>query len=359
MREIVKEQDVYKRERLVNLRILPYVFSKIWFAALLSLYIAAVYVIVHYIFFDMPGGYTEFGVIFVSLFLVTMAGMMLGLFSSALAPNANSAPLIVILLMLPQIVLGGALVPLPEIITAPISTRWAFQAFMAVTGSGSDVAADACWDLPDEDREILMAPSTSLEEKDAKCNCMGTNALRAETCNFPGLGQYYSAAIDQPAPVEPIEPEGAPGDRPPEPELPPRPEEPADDETDPIVLSEFRDDFRAWEAEAQQVQDDYRRQLGAYEAEVKIFEAEFQGYITEKQDWAAEMQTYETARRGGVVAAERIIEETNVGFGWLFVDKNNAGAYWGTILTTWVAQLVIITILLIAILVLIKRKDST
>ena len=59
MREIVKEQDVYKRERLVNLQILPYVLSKVWVAALLGLYQAAVYTIVHYLAFDMPGGNTR------------------------------------------------------------------------------------------------------------------------------------------------------------------------------------------------------------------------------------------------------------------------------------------------------------
>ena len=34
MREIVKEGEIYKRERLVNLKILPYVLSKVWVAAL-------------------------------------------------------------------------------------------------------------------------------------------------------------------------------------------------------------------------------------------------------------------------------------------------------------------------------------
>ncbi len=36
MREFVKESDIYKRERLVNLRILPYVMSKVWVALLLA-----------------------------------------------------------------------------------------------------------------------------------------------------------------------------------------------------------------------------------------------------------------------------------------------------------------------------------
>ena len=41
MREFVKEADIYKRERLVNLKIFPYVASKVWVALLLALYQAA------------------------------------------------------------------------------------------------------------------------------------------------------------------------------------------------------------------------------------------------------------------------------------------------------------------------------
>jgi hypothetical protein len=52
MREIVKEQDVYKRERLVNLRLFPYVMSKIWVAAILAVYASLIYMIVHYLAFD-------------------------------------------------------------------------------------------------------------------------------------------------------------------------------------------------------------------------------------------------------------------------------------------------------------------
>ena len=51
MREIVKEQDIYKRERLVVLRIFPYVFSKFSVALLLSLYQAAAFTLIHYLAF--------------------------------------------------------------------------------------------------------------------------------------------------------------------------------------------------------------------------------------------------------------------------------------------------------------------
>lgn len=354
MREIVKEQDIYKRERLVNLRIVPYVLSKTWFAALLALYIAAVYSIVHYLAFDMPGSWLEFGIIYASLALATMAGMMLGLFASAVAPNPNSAPLIVILLMLPQIVLGGALVPLPEMISAPTSTRWAFEAFMAATGSGSDVAADACWQLPED--QLEQALSAPIAQKDELCNCMGTNAVREESCNFPGNGAFYTEAIDEPPPVPPGDPPERPADRPVEPELPPRPEEPADD-TDFVALSEYRDALRVWEAEAQEIQDGYRAEIAAYEAEVQIYQAELEAYQAEVIDYQTENALWEAERLEAVVPAENVIAQFNRDFGWTFVNKEDDAAYWGTITTTWIAQLFIIGVLFVAILILQKRKD--
>ncbi len=150
MREFVKEADIYKRERLVNLKVLPYVLSKVWVAALLALYQAAAYTIIHYLAFKMPGGWVEFGLFYFTLVLATMAGMMLGLFASAIAPNANAAPLIVILLIIPQVVLGGALIPVPEYVSAPTSSRWAFEAVVGISGIGSAVAADLCWALPED-----------------------------------------------------------------------------------------------------------------------------------------------------------------------------------------------------------------
>ncbi len=110
VREFVKEADVFKRERLVNLKVLPYVLSKMWVAVLLALYQALVYTAIHYLAFKMPGGVTEFLLMYVTLTLATLAGMMMGLLASAVSPNANSAPLLVILLIMPQIVLGGALI---------------------------------------------------------------------------------------------------------------------------------------------------------------------------------------------------------------------------------------------------------
>ncbi len=341
MREITKEADIYKRERLVNLKIVPYILSKIWVALLLALYQTATYVIIHYLAFEMPGGTLEIGIIYVTLALATMAGMMLGLFASTLAPNPNAAPLIVILLILPQIVLGGALVPLPEFISAPMSTRWAFQAFMGTVGVGSDVAADICWTLTLEEQALL-----TLEDKEAQgCKCLGLNALREDSCNFPGVGKFYTEAINRPPPDEPP----PPPDRPPDPVIPDPPPEP-EDQTDTVAVADYLADLKEYQNLVKKIQADSEADFAAYEAEIEVYQVQVISYQEELVNW-------QITREAAALPAEGLIGTFNEDFRWTFVDKDNPDKFWPFIYKTWIAQGVIISILFFAILILQKRKD--
>jgi hypothetical protein len=343
MREIVKEQDVYKRERLVNLKILPYVLSKIWVAGVLALYQAAVYTIVHHLAFDMPGGLLEFLQVYATMTLATLAGMMLGLFASALAPTPSSAPLLVIMLILPQIVLGGALIPIPGFVSAPTSTRWAFEALMGISGPGSDIAADICWALPPDVRAAM-----TMDDKQAYgCRCLGLNMLREESCNYPGLSEFYNPAIDQPPPVEPA-PLGPP---PAEPVIPERPVQPAD-QSDNVAMADFFLQLQAWETQATAIQEDYKKQIEAYQARADVYKSEAIAYQQELIEW-------QIAQASAVTAAEGVVETFKTGFGWTYVDKENGPAYWGKIIFTWLVQSGIIMILFVGILFLQKRKDVT
>ena len=54
MREIVKESEIFRRERLVALRVFPYVSSKVWVAVLMSLYQGLAFTVVHYTAYIMP-----------------------------------------------------------------------------------------------------------------------------------------------------------------------------------------------------------------------------------------------------------------------------------------------------------------
>jgi ABC-type multidrug transport system fused ATPase/permease subunit len=342
MREIVKDGPVYKRERLVNLKIFPYVMSKLWVAVLLAIYHTTAFVVVRYLVFDMPGGVQELVIIFITMFLATIAGMMLGLFASAFAPNPNSAPLMAILLILPQMVLGGALIPLPHSITALISSRWAFEAFVSTTGAGSDVAADVCWSLPQELRDFM-----SLEDKEFYgCRCMGENVLNQETCDYPGLGSLYDPVIEQDAPVEPA----SIGDSPPEPIFPEPPEEPTN-QSDESAVSQYVDDLGTYQDTIDQIQEDYKAQVDAYQIELDA-------YLDRMVNYQEEFATWQIDRNSAIARAEGTIKAIHEDMGWAFVDKENQEIYWSKITRTWIAQIAIITTFFIAILILMKRKDK-
>jgi hypothetical protein len=326
MREIVKEQEIYKRERLVNLKILPYVLSKVWVAALLAFYQAAAYTIVHYLAFAMPGGVMEFLQVYITMTLATLAGMMLGLFASALAPNASSAPLMVIILMLPQIVLGGALIPVPDFITSLTSTRWAFEALMSITGPGSDVAADVCWKL-DPVAQSAMTLEDKLKpigDQPQGCRCLGINMLKEESCNHPGLGSFKIAAIDEPLPVEP-------------PPLAPEPEKPIqpENQSDNVAMAEFFAKLQAYEIE-----------IEAYKLQVEQYQRDRVAYETKH----AELQV-------AVAPAEGVVRNFYKNFPFMYVNKEDTVAYYAKVGKTWVIQGTICLILFVAILFLQKRKD--
>jgi ABC transport system ATP-binding/permease protein len=342
MREFVKESGIYRRERLVNLQIVPYVLSKMWMAALLALYHAAAYLLMHYLAFQMPGGLAEFGQMYLSLVLATMSGMMLGLFASALAPNANAAPMIVILFMLPQIVLAGALIGVPGYVSAPTSTRWAYEAFLIITGPGSDVAADPCWGMPKNLRGAL-----TIEEKDGLgCRCLGSRVMERSSCTFPGLGGMASPIL-LPALPDPPPPLAEP---PREPRLPAVPEKPSEG-ADAVALAEFLTQLEDYQKQVEGIQTAYRAQVDAYQAEAETYARQNISY----QQAAAQRQIAQSAL---ISRAEALVASGYDAHGWAFVDRNNPEWYWGRLANTWRAQMMLIVLLFAGTTAAIKRKDQ-
>jgi ABC transport system ATP-binding/permease protein len=341
MREFVKETEIYKRERLVNLKIFPYVTSKVWVAMLLAFYHALAYTVIHFVAFDMPGGGLEFGLFYVTTVLAVLAGMIGGLLASAIAPAASSAPMIMILLIVPQIVLSGALAPVPTNVSAIASTRWALEGYIGITGYGSDLASDPCWQLPEELRDGM-----TLDDKEYfGCRCLGTAIFTSGSCNFPGVGKYYSAEIDQAEPARPP----ALREKPPEPELPEAPQPPAD-RNNQVAMVQYLNALDNYQQEAQRIQDDYRSQMQLYEADAKIYESQM-------TDYQEQFTTYNVAREGAVKGAEELMKSTLAQFGFGYVNKDDPDVFWSWLYRAWGSQAVLIFVYFIVILFLIKRKD--
>jgi ABC-type multidrug transport system ATPase subunit/pSer/pThr/pTyr-binding forkhead associated (FHA) protein len=343
MREFVKEADVYKRERLVNLKIFPYVASKAWVALLFSFYGGVVFVTIRFLAFDIPGDILIIGLYYISLVLAVLAGSMSGLLASAISKSPSVAPLVMILLIIPQIILSGSLAPLPEKVTAVASTRWAFQDFAGLTGMGSDVASDPCWKLSEDERDLM-----SLEQKTAfGCKCMGLAVFDPNSCNFPGIGEFYTQEIDQPPPVEPT----ALGPEPTEPDIPPAPEPPAD-QNDQVAMVQYMNALKSYQDEVKVIQNQFRSEMDLYRSQADLYTAQVKEYQTAKI-------SYDAARSTAVGSAEALIKGNLDTMGWAFVNIRDVENLITWITKTWIAQLIIIGVYFALILVLIKRKDAS
>jgi ABC transport system ATP-binding/permease protein len=137
-REIVKESAIYRRERMVALRIAPYLLSKIWVALLFSLYSAAVLLGCKLLAVDLSAvGTTGIARLYVTLALAVMSGAMVGLLISALARREEQVMMLVVLVVVVQIVFSGGILPLRnlgaagQVLGSVTSSKWVFEAQVA------------------------------------------------------------------------------------------------------------------------------------------------------------------------------------------------------------------------------------
>jgi ABC transport system ATP-binding/permease protein len=248
-----------------------------------------------------------------------------------------------ILLIIPQIVLSGSLAPLPENVTAIASTRWAFQDLLGLTGMGSAVASDPCWKLTESQRDLL-----TLEQKSTfGCKCMGLNVFDPNSCNFPGVGQFYTAEIEQIAPVEPAKL----GPEPTEPVIPAAPEPPAD-QNDQVAMVQYLNSLQSYQDDVKAIQDQFRSAMDLYRSQANLYTAQLKDYQTDRI-------SFDAARTTAVSSAEGLIKASIDKIGWAFVNVKNIENLLKWVTRTWVAQLIIISVYFVLILLFIKRKDAS
>ncbi len=140
VREIVKEKAIYRRERTVNLRILPYVLSKVAVGFLYALYIAAVLLLLKLLAVDFS--HLEFGdlaLYYLIIVLAVLSGVMWGLLISAVAPREEQAMLLLIVVVVAQMIFSGGILALDELgvvgegIGYTTSSKWSFEALVDVS----------------------------------------------------------------------------------------------------------------------------------------------------------------------------------------------------------------------------------
>lgn len=134
-REIVSEQAIYKRERMVNLSIGAYVGSKFVVLSVLALVQCLTLLWITYFTLDFGGNPLQHLLI---LWLCTLASTGMGLILSSTVRTTAAALALVPLLLIPQVILGGAIMPLEQMqdpswsLSQTTISRWAFEGMLHV-----------------------------------------------------------------------------------------------------------------------------------------------------------------------------------------------------------------------------------
>lgn len=337
MREIVKETDIYRRERMVTLKILPYVVSKVWMALLVALYSAGVFVLFMKLSGDWPPPELMLSV-YITLALAIMSGALIGLLISALSPNQNVTPLLLLLFLVPQIIFGG-IMPAGQLgkagraISQTVTTNWAFESLVSISGMGDCVAADPCWQLPQDEREALTE-----EDKIERCSCMGPNLF--SRCSFPGILDFYDPSVDTQEPAQPPKP----GDPPAKPGEPPSPPE-------ELPENVFGPEFEEWDKSTKQYQKDmdaYEEILEQYREDMDAYQERMEQYEDDLKVWQDEYRSWKESRSKAIGQAEAIIKRMHEDYGH---------AFGVIVLGHWMVLGAIIIILFVLILAVMKLQD--
>ena len=140
-REIVGELPIYKRERMYNLRLIPYIFSKITVLSLFS--IIQSFVFVYILYFNY--GNSDYDLFFNNPFLafiwmsfLTISSTFLGLLLSAIFDTSEKVLAVVPIVLIPQIMLAGLVAKIGsktvEFISYLTFTRWGIEGFGNIQG---------------------------------------------------------------------------------------------------------------------------------------------------------------------------------------------------------------------------------
>lgn len=135
-REIVTERAIYLRERMVNLSLFNYVFSKYIILSGICIIQCAMLLGIVFVALGFHGGFGAFFLELLVMVAVSMNAAALGLLLSTVVVSAEAAMALTPIALIPQVVLGGLMVPMttnpllkPLMYIMP--ARWGFEGSIA------------------------------------------------------------------------------------------------------------------------------------------------------------------------------------------------------------------------------------
>lgn len=132
--EIVEELPIYKRERMFNLRIIPYIASKIVILSIIAF--LQVVIFISFIYLGFSGGdlgLNNYAHSVLFMFYLSVSAILLGLLFSSAIDDKETVLTIMPLSLIPQIIFAGVVAPIDKTIKAWASYiwlgRWGTQGF--------------------------------------------------------------------------------------------------------------------------------------------------------------------------------------------------------------------------------------
>jgi len=136
-REIVSEQAIYRRERMVNLSIFNYVMSKFTLLGLLCAVQCAVLLAIVYPSLGLAdGNVLTAGIMLAYMVVTAVSAASIGLLLSTVVTSSEAAMALTPIALIPQVVLGGRIVPMTnkswlQYVMAAIPSRWSFEGLLS------------------------------------------------------------------------------------------------------------------------------------------------------------------------------------------------------------------------------------
>ncbi len=159
VRELVKERPIYLRERMVNLRILPYLASKVAVLGVLALVQCVLFLVILDRWFGLPG---RFPLLLGGMMLASLVGILAGLAVSAMAATADRAMTLLPILLIPQVLFTFPAVQMDMkgpagVIARAMPTWWSFDLLRRVALAPYDAMDDDALDAQIQSgRPVLM-----------------------------------------------------------------------------------------------------------------------------------------------------------------------------------------------------------
>ena len=200
IQEICKESSIYRRERMANLKLLPYVSSKLIVNAVFDLVQALLLVAAVAVLLGMPDegmqiANVPFMEIFITTYLTMLSATCIGLVVSALVNNSDQAISFAPILLIPQILFSGMIVDLEGMvnrISYIISCRHAWIAYCTtakINNLPGSYSSDELWGGAEEVAYVSTLFDYSIGNNTIK-NIFGSSF--AQTVSNPVMGGWLA-----------------------------------------------------------------------------------------------------------------------------------------------------------------------